>query len=330
MPKQHGNEARAQVVALRQAHHSYAQIERQLHVPGRTARRIWSSFKLTNSWASKHRLGRPPKLTRIQRDSIARKLGNKRTGTLRKATLAARATGVAVSKSTVHRLAHLAGLQYRKRRPKPLLTAAHKLARLRFARRRWTMQDWKRTVFCDESGIRLYLDTPGAWVRDGEEPDPKDTKKYQPSIKVWAAVSWNGKTNLIKVEKNMRADNYIDLLRTELLPWANAAHPAGWKLLHDGDGSHTAAKTRKWIKDEKMDVIDPWPAHSPDLNIIENVWGMLKERLGYLDIRSIDELWRSAQSVWNQIGLQEVRNCVESMPRRLRAVVEAQGGHTKY
>ena len=142
---------------------------------------------------------------------------------------------------------------------------------------------------------------------------------------------WEGKTRLTKVDKNLSADGCVEVLQTELLPWANANFlPAGWKLVHDGDGTHTARKTKQWIQEKRLDVPDQWPAHSPDLNIIENVWGRLKERLGYLDIRTMDELWRQAQRVWREIAIEEIRNCIRSMPRRLKAVRDAQGGHTNY
>ena len=40
----------------------------------------------------------------------------------------------------------------------------------------------------------------------------------------------------------------------------------GWTFMHDGDGAHTAKKTKKFLDDAGVKVLEPWPAHSPDLN----------------------------------------------------------------
>ena len=74
-----------------------------------------------------------------------------------------------------------------------------------------------------------------------------------------------------------------------------------------------------------------WP-QSPDLNPIEHLWNHLKRKLGEYEEppRGIQELWERVQKEWDNIGVEECRKLIESMPRRVEAVVKAKGGHTKY
>ena len=75
-----------------------------------------------------------------------------------------------------------------------------------------------------------------------------------------------------------------------------------------------------------------WPAQSPDLNPIEHVWSELKRRLGRHPEapKGMFELWSRAQVEWKNITLEYCQKLIESMPCRVKAVLRAKGGHTKY
>ena len=75
-----------------------------------------------------------------------------------------------------------------------------------------------------------------------------------------------------------------------------------------------------------------WPAQSADLNTIEHLWHLLKRRLGEYDysLSSIHQLWERVQVEWEKISAAECQSLIESMPRRIEAVLKAKGGYTKY
>jgi len=75
-----------------------------------------------------------------------------------------------------------------------------------------------------------------------------------------------------------------------------------------------------------------WPAQSPDINPIEHLWVDLKKALNKhpKPAKGVHELWERVVEEWNGIGPETCQNLIESMPRRIQAVIREKGGHTKY
>ena len=76
----------------------------------------------------------------------------------------------------------------------------------------------------------------------------------------------------------------------------------------------------------------PWSAQSSDHNPIECLWQHLKRKVGECPEppKDILELWERVEQEWEAIPASVCRDLVESMPRRVAAVIAAKGGYTKY
>ena len=75
-----------------------------------------------------------------------------------------------------------------------------------------------------------------------------------------------------------------------------------------------------------------WPARSPDMNPIEHLWDELKRRIRdrIPAPGSLQELRIAIEEEWANIPQEVVVTLIESMNRRMRAVIRARGGNTEY
>ncbi|KAH0811856.1 hypothetical protein GEV33_010935 [Tenebrio molitor] len=105
----------------------------------------------------------------------------------------------------------------------------------------------------------------------------------------------------------------------------------GFIFMHDNARPHTARIVTDYLHDVGIDTMN-WPARSPDLNPIEHLWDVVgkqvRARCG--ELVSLQELRRVVQEEWDNTPQEEIQHLIESMPRRLEAVIRARGGNTKY
>ena len=75
-----------------------------------------------------------------------------------------------------------------------------------------------------------------------------------------------------------------------------------------------------------------WPANSPDMNPIEHVWYLIKIAINKRKTkpRNVEELKIALLEEWEKIDIKVINSLIESMPRRVQALIEAKGGATKY
>ena len=103
--------------------------------------------------------------------------------------------------------------------------------------------------------------------------------------------------------------------------------------MQDNAPGHAAAHTRKETQERGIRLIDPPPC-SPDLNPIEQVWNMMKDRIheyyGDEDKLSYDTLRKAVKEAWDGVTEDQLRELTKSMHVRCQAVKDANGMHTKY
>ena len=95
---------------------------------------------------------------------------------------------------------------------------------------------------------------------------------------------------------------------------------------HDTAPVHKVRSIQKWFVETGVEELD-WPAHSPDLKPIEHLWDELERRLRARPNRptSVPNLTNALVTEWKQVLIAMIQHLVESLPRRVEAVIAAKG-----
>ena len=90
-------------------------------------------------------------------------------------------------------------------------------------------------------------------------------------------ISLLGTLNIVFIDGRMNSIGYQALLE-EKLPYMAQWPNIQFTFQQDNAPVHSSASTRRWLLDNNVSMLG-WPARSPDLNPIENLWGVSSCRL---------------------------------------------------
>jgi hypothetical protein len=146
-------------------------------------------------------------------------------------------------------------------------------------------------------------------------------------------MGWNRVGKLTEVQGIMDAQQYCEILEDGVVESFEKLEMAEEERIfqQNNDPKHISNKATKWFEDNDIQVL-VWPAQSPDISPIEHLWVGLKHALQQYPRppKGVHELWVRVGEEWNKIPPETCQKLIESMPRRIQAVIKAKGGHTKY
>ena len=238
--------------------------------------------------------------------------------------------GIHVSARTVRRRLREVGLKKRVKTRKPFVSRVNRRKRVKWARAHlnWTIEDWKKVLFTDESPyvlrcqLRQYV-----WRTVNEKYHARcfqGTVKHQKKINVWGGFSWSGVGHIHRIIGNMDRFMYRQILIHHMRPSGRQLIGDDFIFQQDNDPKHTSIVCRNYLRNQNIRVL-PWPPQSPDLNPIENLWSELDRKMRKRKCNTEEELFEQVKTHWNQLDSEYLQKLVESMPRRCAEVIRKNG-----
>lgn len=287
--------------------------------------KIDGCLSMTNNRGSKQKLDRLDKL-RIKRIIQAHPTYS--------AVEILRDTGLydKISKWTVYRYLNTLGLFTRVAKTSSITSRIHRMKRRVFANKykNWTDEEWSKVVFSDETSIKL---TPKWRILVRRPINARFHQRYvlksvyydKRSVMFWGCICADGTKILRCVTGTMNSIQYTDILRNV---WPNFSNDM--ILQQDRAPCHFSKHTRSVLNLLRIQVLEPWPPCSPDLNPIENFWSKLKLNVKKWKPKSKHHLIEIVNDEFNKIETDFVRRLCLSMKKRLIEVCKVKGRITRY
>jgi transposase len=147
---------------------------------------------------------------------------------------------------------------------------------------------------------------------------------------VWGGISHGLKSLLIVMAGDLTGvRNRDEILRPVAVSFVQQHHLI---FQQDNARSHVARVCQDFLANHNINPLD-WPPYSPDLSPIEHLWDKMDRRVrGRRNApATVDQLGAVLLEEWDNIPMRTINALMtDSMHRKIRAVTDARGGHTRY
>lgn len=249
--------------------------------------------------------------------------------------------GIQVSETTAKRHSAEAGLRMRVACHKPLLQKPNHAKWLQFARDHepWTTSDWEKVVFTGETSFTTRWDlTQEAWRPENSRYSPEYPQEVAASgrsaVFVWGLVTKEGLGPLVRIEDTYTSECYCSILDDVMVPYLlEGPFPEGDYILQQNNSPvHRSRKVTTFLENRGINILS-WPPQSPDLNIIESVWDLMKTALQSRSLHGVsaDDLWEAINEEWERLRSDRslTADLYNSLPSIMAAVVAANEDATR-
>lgn len=189
-------------------------------------------------------------------------------------------SSVSVSLRSVQRFLNKEGLKYMNPQNTIVLSDRHKAERHEMCKK-WLIRGSASTniVFTDET--RFPLDGPDhimTWQ------DPKNRTKREcrqqggGGVLLWGMLFRTGELFVTEVKGKIDSKKYCQVLNTFALPIITREFDHDFTLQQDNAPPHVSEYSMSFLEEKGVTLLG-WPARSPDMNVIENCWKVLKNRV---------------------------------------------------
>ncbi len=149
-------------------------------------------------------------------------------------------------------------------------------------------------------------------------------------IMVWGIFYWHTLGSLVPIEHRLNA--WVLLLTMSIPLWLQCLHLLMY-FQQDNASCHKAQIISDWFLEHDNEfTLLKWSPQSPDLNPIEYLWDVVEREIHIMDVQptNLQQLRDAIMSIWTKISEECFQHLVESMTRRIKTVLKAKAGPTRY
>lgn len=305
---------------------------RELSITSGTVRYIWNKYLDTSSTDDRPRSGRPLKTTEKERRLIVRQCKRNPFASSNEINNLINSEKN-VSNRTIRRILRKSNLFPFQAAFKPNLSKVNIRKRIGFCKAymKWTIDQWKTVIFSDECRIIRFSKSRRIVYRPLSTRYKKrytiKTVKYGGfSVHIWGAIKSNGTRSIIKCPQRLNSAGYENIITQGLLPMYEYEDI----FQQDGATCHTSKMTIQFLENAGVNLLSDWPPQSPDVSIIENMWSILKRNVEKRMANTPETLWKIIVEEWALIPNSYISSLYDSIPRRLKLIIQNKGEHSKY
>ena len=204
--------------------------------------------------------------------------------------------------------------------------------------RPWTVDNWQHVVFSDESRFTLFKcdNRTVVWREKRERYEPACLVNHAPAsrngIMFWGCIGYHGVGSLVEVEQTLNSVRYVEVLEDNLHESIeNIFGDAQQNFVFQQDNApcHSSRYTQDWLHRQNFQNMQ-WPSNSPDMNIVESVWGHIAQKLRENPPVNLRELRHKVHTIWASITPEYIQGLYHQIPRRVRTLIVKRGYPTQY
>lgn len=329
------------IIGLHLAQHSTRDIQAILKVVSQSCiTKTIQRFKSTGNTLEKPRSGRPRKTSTTDDNAIYRiSRRNPKFSAKEIAQEINTALKNSISRQTVNRRLIDRKLCSYVAAKKPMLSRKDKVLRIKFCQKILEMpsEQLKKIIFSDESNFTILNRKNRVKIRRHYN-EKYHSRFIVPrlqggggSVGIWGCITYQGPGLLTLYDGRMDQYNYIETLENALIPTRDLflGGDPGWIFQQDNAPCHRAKSVSDWFKENNIRVLQ-WPARSPDLNPIENIWSYIDHKLTKAPVTSAESLKDSLKQHYDSITVEYCQNLFNSIKRRCKLCINNNGGHIPY
>jgi len=245
-------------------------------------------------------------------------------------------------------------------KPKKQLSGLNKAKRLEFCKKN-LKRNWSNVMFTDRCKLQHVFPGVSArscgWIKKGSSWEAP--KVDHPSVyNVYGGITRFGTTTLKEVTgstnyhtefenkqhqkaRNITSGEYYGVVAKHFLPqgtkiFASGPGMSSWTLQQDNDPTHKTpshAAIEEWVHyhpGQPVTLLKGWPPHSPDLSPIENVWGIIQQKVNKAGCKTFQEFKAKVDELYNHLSPETIKRLFDSMKARMQECIKNKGGKTNY